>query len=595
MTGRPRPCRVCGVRPPAMREIPYCFTCWPGGRVTPPPCYKCGSTVDYYTSGLCARCHPHAPGQRSQAWKLAGPLAQRKVRVDSCPDCDAWGVTRTYGWICVACKSWREHHRQVAACLTCGHTVAVKDNGSCRLCHKQRSMLAHQRGRRLDDISLAEANRDGQQLFLAGMWHDDGHGKRPYIKKTVPADMSLLLPVAHRQQVLLELPRDLKVGMRNGFPPPPDPDREAALVAFVSEHAACYHWTKTKTDRTKRAVRIMLGIQDTPGAPIRRSDIALLSRIKHSAAVVADVLAEAGMLEEDRQPAVVRWFDVATADLPAPMRHELATWLDVMRNGSTTPPRRRPRSDATIGTHLRWALPTLRRWAATHASLREVGADDVAAALPVDPMGRYTTVRGLRSIFRILKGRKLVFVNPTARIRSPQPESPAPAPIDLDKLRADLDSDAPATAALAGLLAFHAVRMWQLRQLRLTDLHDGRLHVGDQVIRLAEPVRQRVAAYLDYRQRTWPDSINPHLFIHVRSWTTTRPVTPWWIRKQLGMSGQQIRCDRILDEAHATGGDIRQLVDLFGLSVEGAHRYIATVHRPDRTATHRGAAQPGHR
>jgi hypothetical protein len=37
----------------------------------------------------------------------------------------------------------------------------------------------------------------------------------------------------------------------------------------------------------------MLGIQDTPGAAIRRSDVALLSRIKHSAAVVADVLAEA--------------------------------------------------------------------------------------------------------------------------------------------------------------------------------------------------------------------------------------------------------------------------------------------------------------
>jgi hypothetical protein len=75
-----------------------------------------------------------------------------------------------------------------------------------------------------------------------------------------------------------------------------------------------------------------------PGAAIRRSDVALLSRIKYSAAVVADVLAAAGMLEEDRQPAVVRWFDAAVADLPAPMRRELGVWFDVMRNGSRAAP-----------------------------------------------------------------------------------------------------------------------------------------------------------------------------------------------------------------------------------------------------------------
>ena len=53
MTGTMRMCQVCGVRPPAMREIPCCFECWPGGPVTPPPCRRCGSAEDYYTSG-CA-------------------------------------------------------------------------------------------------------------------------------------------------------------------------------------------------------------------------------------------------------------------------------------------------------------------------------------------------------------------------------------------------------------------------------------------------------------------------------------------------------------------------------------------------------------
>ena len=148
-------------------------------------------------------------------------------------------------------------------------------------------------------------------------------------------------------------------------------------------------------------------------------------------------------------------------------------------------------------------------------------------------------------------------------------------------LRAALDSADPARAVLAALLAFHAVRIYQLCALRLTDVRDGRLHVGDQVILLAEPVRQRLARYLDFRQQTWPDSVNPYLFLHVRNAGAARHVTPWWIRKQLGMSGQLIRLDRIFDEAQATGGDLRALCDLFGLSIARAYRYTAVLDRVD--------------
>ena len=69
------------------------------------------------------------------------------------------------------------------------------------------------------------------------------------------------------------------------------------------------------------------------------------------------------MLEEDRSLAVVRWFRAAITDLPAPMRHELGVWFDVMRNGTAIPPRSRPRSDTTTDSQLRWALPALRQWA----------------------------------------------------------------------------------------------------------------------------------------------------------------------------------------------------------------------------------------
>ncbi|MFD2420381.1 hypothetical protein [Amycolatopsis pigmentata] len=563
-----------------MREVAYCFDCWPGGPVTSPPCRKCGSTNDYYTSGLCARCHSHAPGEKSPLWQSPGVLARGTVVVDSCPDCHAWGVTRTYGWLCSGCKSWRETHHQVAECRTCRQNVALGEDGSCRLCRKTRSLLAQQLGKRPSSISPAEANRLGQQLFFAGMWHPTGQGRHPYVKKTIPPDLSLLHPVSHEQLVLLELPRDLKTGLRKGFPPPPDPAREAAWHRFVRDHAAAHGWGINVTERAQRVIRMLLGMQDTPGAAIRASEVLPMSGIRHPVRPVLDVLAAAGMLADDRVPPAVRWFHLQIAGLPADMRHELEVWFDIARNGSSTPPRSRPRSDSTVRSHLSYALPIMRSWARSHSSLREVGRDDVLAALPPSGGPRATALQGLRSIFRILKGRKLIFINPTARISVPKPDQPVPAPIDLSALKEALNSDDPTRAVLAALLAFHAIQVWQLLALQVTDVRDGRLHLPDRIVPLAEPVRARVSAYLDYRQQNWPNTANPHLFIHYRNANTTTPATPWWIRKRLGMIAQAIRQDRILDEAHATGGDIRQLCELFGLSIAGAYRYTSSVDHP---------------
>jgi hypothetical protein len=58
-----------------------------------------------------------------------------------------------------------------------------------------------------------------------------------------------------------------------------------------------------------------------------------------------------------------------------------------------------------------------------------------------------------------------------------------------------------------------------------------------------------------------------------------RPVGPEELELHR-QSGQAIREDRILHEAHATSGDVLPLIDLSGLSVEGAQRYTATVDHP---------------
>lgn len=644
MTGRPKPCQVCGVRPPAMREIPCCFDCWPGGPVTPPPCRRCGSRTDYYTSGLCARCHSHAPGERSAAWRALLPhppprtsagasvvgfgvglkAVERQVAVGSCPDCRAWGTTRTTRWTCKGCASWQAKY-PVGRCVSCRRLVAVDPAGGCRLCRRQRALVLRDDGRPHGQRpGLAETNRHGQQLFLADMFYRAGHRNRrpcrddpgssghrtdrhaPAGRETAgpgPAERTQPLTglagrarlVEHRQLLLFPARRDLPAGLRRGFLPPADPELAAVLHAHVRAHAAAHGWGRTGTERAQRAVRILLGTQDTPGAPIPASDVLELRTIGHPVRPVLEVLTAAGVLAEDREPAVVRWFTAQTADLPAAMRAELTEWMQVMRDGSITPPRRRPRSDQTVRAQLNFALPVLRSWAQAHPSLREIGRDDVLTALPAAGPARTTTLQGLRSIFTVLKGRRLVFVNPTARISVPNPHPRVPDPLDLTALRAALNSEQPVVAALAALLAFHAVRVHQLRRLRTTDLHDGRLHLPapstrnsapdsapdgghpDHVILLAEPVRRRLTAWLDHRTRTWPGTANTHLFIHHRNAGGTSPVTPWWIRRRLGMSAQAIRLDRILDEAHATGGDVRALCDLFGLSIAGAYRYTATI------------------
>jgi len=388
-----------------------------------------------------------------------------------------------------------------------------------------------------------------------------------------------------RVQEFGKLSRDLRLGLWDKFPPPPDPALEAAFAQFVRDHAAAHGWPKGYTATIQRGIRIMLGIQDTPSAPIRHSDVLLLTRIKHSAATVTDVIAAAGMLEDDIEPLVVRWFHAKTAALPEPMHRELGVWLEVMRNGSTIPPRSKPRADDTIRAQFAFALPVLQSWAVDRDSLREITRADVLAALPPSGQPRATTVQGLRSIFRILRSRKLVFTNPTLRIHVPALPMTVPPAVDLAALRDALDSPSPARAVVTALLAYHAIPMRQLAQLQLTDIRGGRLHLDDRVILLAEPVRDRVDAYLSYRTATWPATINAYLFIHARRWKSTRPVTSAWIGQQLAIPAEHIRLDRIYQEVEATGGDIRALCDLFGMSIANAARWATIIDHITETAS----------
>jgi len=122
-----------------------------------------------------------------------------------------------------------------------------------------------------------------------------------------------------------------------------------------------------------------------------------------------------------------------------------------------------------------------------------------------------------------------------------------------------------------------------LRDLQLTDLRDGHLHLADRVIPLADAVRQRLAQWLDHRGTRWPTTHNPHLFINRTTALRLDKVSHGHISRTIGITPRKIREDRILHEALASHGDPRRLCDLFGLSTKAAQRYTAILEHPDLT------------
>jgi site-specific recombinase XerD len=558
----PQLCNRCGVNPIAYFGRATCYDCVPRARKNPLRCKKCGSTNDYFTAGLCRRCHRKAPV------------------IDSCRDCLAWGVTRRRDWLCQGCAAWRIRFPTPETCRSCRRLVPVNRRGDCRLCMRQANLvrLPHH------SIDVVEANRNGQQLFLADLFRQ----KRPAPAAPTPRILTrpAHYPVSYRQPALLPAEPDLVAGRRRGFGQPPLPDLADYLDAVLAEHAERHGWAKDTIGATRSAIRILLATQQTPGAPITTSEVTRLRTIDlASTHTVTTILRIAGMLHDDQEPTIDAWFRTQQRDIADPMTHELQSWFQMLRDGSPTPPRSRPRHHSTIRVLVSAVAAALRAWSsAGHQSLRTIDRHAVLDVLPGEPYRRHRTLVALRSLFRYLKARRVIFTNPTTRMRSNPAHPNEILPIDLEPVRDAINSDNPVRAALTALVAFHALRPHQIVAIRLHDIRDGRLHLPDRTIPLAAPVRKRIATWLDQRQRRWPTTANPYLFLNLHNGIRTTPANPDWVRRTTGLSARAVRMDRILHEAITTTGDVRRLTDMFGVTVATAERYAFTAIEPTEPA-----------
>lgn len=438
------------------------------------------------------------------------------------------------------------------------------------------------RGQALD---LEGANRHGQQLYFADterrlqLLNPKSSRRRP---EPAPQSLPLLVPAEHRQLVLFPPSgRDLRRG-HHGVHDVGALEVAAALKAAVDDHAQRHGLGYKTAWGLDRGLRVLLSIQETPGARFRATDVLLLRDLLLPVRPLLRLLAQLDMLDDDRTPNIIPWFREHTAGLPEPMLGELTTWFELMLSGSTTAPRVKARPHRWIQRMVTKALPALRAWAGQGKdSLRSVTRADVLAVLPDSGTPRVDMLQGLRHILRPLKNRRIIFTDSTARIYCGMPTPTIPVPVEVGALRKVLHDREVPRAALAALAIFHALTSGQLRSLKTTDLRDGRLFLPNQTVLLADPVRTRLTAYLDYRNHRWPRTANPHLFVSQTTGCGVEPVSHVWINDVLGMPTSRLREDRLLHEAEATGGDPRRICDLFGLTVGAALRYTSTVDQAD--------------
>jgi hypothetical protein len=451
----------------------------------------------------------------------------------------------------------------------------------------------HQEPGRALDLDLAS---HGQQLFLANMLF-----QRPKTRRLKPTPRQIREPWRSKYKNRLPFTPGTGFDEQAGeqltlFDVSADPAAVRARVliedseltrycaSIVNQHAKQFGWSVRQRNDVIRSLRLLQTLRSTPTAKIRARDVLQLPSYGGNISSTIDVLAAADLLIDDRPSRVEHYFASKTSQLPPVMRQQLEVWLDVLTQGATRAPRQRARDPQTVQLHIMGIAAIIQAWAqAGHQSLAEITATQVRDALAAERGRRYLAYSGFRSLFKTLKARKLIFADPMRGVPATNPCVNIPLPLDVALIRERLNSPEPVIALAVALISFHALTKLQLRQLRLTDVSDGRLRLGDRSIPLAAPVRTPLAAWLDYRAKTWPSTANPYLIINRRTAPRLTPVGASYPWLQAKVSPQLLREDRILSEIHATGGDVRRICDLFGLSVTGATRYLGVLEHPELT------------
>lgn len=509
---------------------------------------------------------------------------------DSCRQCLAWGH---HDGCCRACENFAAAY-PLGSCRTCRRVVPVKA-GVCRLCRKQATLIAGPHNKTRVDLSVAA--RTGQQLFFADMARSVSLARtRPDQRQqisTAPSRPALrVMAPTWWQPPLFDLPPDLR--RASSLDPPHDPGLAAVMLTRAQAMAELRGWSARTLDQVRRGLRILAAAHQR-GEPIKATTVQQLTSMRLSALRVHEVLADLGLVVDDRPDSLDTFLNRQLDPLPAPIRAEVDAWLDVQRHGDS---RHRPRARSTITTRIYLILPFLTQCADRYATLRQVTRDDITTWL-ADHTSRAQAASALRSLFGVLKQKKMVFADPTRSIHTGRMLATIPMPIAADdrQTTGDAAHDNTILRVIVALTGVHALHPRQIRALQLfdIDLPNRRLRIGATDRPLDEHTAAAIHDYLTYRRDRWPRTGNPHLLVTRRSAHGTDPVSSYWLISQLRglpVTAQRMREDRVIEEGIATGADPLHLAAVFDLSVGTALRYAtaandtlaAAAHRPEPTS-----------
>ncbi|MEV2221768.1 hypothetical protein AB0E01_18075 [Nocardia vinacea] len=340
-------------------------------------------------------------------------------------------------------------------------------------------------------------------------------------------------------------------------------------------------WNTKLAVELDRALVILLSGHGE-GEQFRYSElIGVLHRYGISITRVAEVLAEMGMLVDDRVPAFDTWLEGKLADLVPGIATDVGDWARVLRFGG---PRSQPRNINTVRRYVRAANPVLVEWSTRYDHLREVTTGDVhAVASTLRGHLRRQTLGALRSLTRHCKRSGTIFADPAARIRIGHRDEPIIIPLGANEIDDATQAAATPAARIAlALAAVHAARPEAIRTLRLDDVDLGnrRLTIGSVTRPLDELTHQLLIDWLEHRRRRWPNAANPHLIINKQTASTTRSISDNALTapfRRQAATLEALRVDRQLDEALTHGPDPLHLAVVFGLDDTTAIRYCAAA------------------
>lgn len=491
----------------------------------------------------------------------------------SCARCFAWGVLESRG-LCKACRVFAANHPE-GGCAGCHRLLPLKKR-YCRLCWAQASLEAKGTITVLAPYLAAIRHH---QLFFANMRRAAmrrGHPpRRRYPRPASPPPVSRPFPTGLQVRLFGLPPRDLRGfdRARHGDLDNPWLARARQVADARAEALGWPHQLRLAVDRA--LVVVLSGYAH--GERVRFSEIAQLRARHLPVERTAEVIAELGLLDDDRRPSFEAWLERNLRGLAPGIRRDVEAWLGVLHDGA---PRVKPRSPEAVWSYCAGARPVLLDWSSRYGHLREVTRDDILAALELlHGRQRTRTHVALRSLFRFCKQHGLVFRDPTSRTRVGR----APTRVLLPLQQAHLDqavaaATTPEQRLVLALAAVHAARRVDVCNLTLDDIDLGsrRLVVNGRSRHLDDLTRQALLDYLAYRRARWPNTANPHLLVSRHTANETGPISSGRLGRLFrGMTATlgRLRVDRQLEELLAHGPDPLHLAAVFGVSEKTGIRY----------------------